>query len=126
MLTGVSSVIRLNVNRCDLSILSLDSVTLASVGAEYGSRGKFDIEGTGEISASISKEADAAGLVGVKGLAPCIHAVDVRSVEYKLRGELEEYLHESIVDRDDKDLTGAGELRMSNETGNVAVRASWA
>lgn len=35
-------------------------------------------------------------------------------------------LHECIIDGDHKDLSGAGELGVGNETRNMGVRASWA
>lgn len=69
-----SNVIRLNVNFGDLSILDNQCVALGSVGAEHGSGGEFEIEGTSEFPISVGEETDSGGAVFVEGFAPCFHA----------------------------------------------------
>jgi len=70
----MSNIVRLNVNRGDLSILSLDHISLASVCAQQWCGREFEVESAGEVSASITEESDTAGLVGIEGLSPSIHA----------------------------------------------------
>lgn len=69
-LTISTDVIRLDVDTLDLAALDHKSVTLATVGTEECSGRELNVQGTREGTTSISEEADAAGLVGIEGLAP--------------------------------------------------------
>lgn len=77
----MSNAIWLNVDTDKLSVLGDSSESLASVGAEHWCSWKFEIESADEFAGGIAEEADARFLVGIKGLAPRVHAeVTVRTV----------------------------------------------
>ena len=86
--TRCADVVWLDVNGLDLAILDHDSVSLASVGAQHRRSLELGVECSGEVAGGVSKEADARALVGVKGLAPGVHAVEegVLANEWAMKG----------------------------------------
>lgn len=70
----MSNVIWLDVDALELSVLCNSGESLASVGAEHWCSWELEIEGADELAGGIAEEADTGALVGVKRLAPGIHA----------------------------------------------------
>lgn len=70
----MANVVWLNADLCDLAILDVDCVTLASVCAEHWGSWELKVPCAGEGSVCVAEEADTGGLVGVEGFAPSVHA----------------------------------------------------
>lgn len=70
----MSSVIWLDVDADELSVLGDSGESLASVGAEHWCSWEFEVEGADELAGGITEETNTGALVGIKGLAPRVHA----------------------------------------------------
>jgi len=101
---GDASVVRLNRHFDDLSIFCENGVTLASVVAQDLCSIELDIPGSGEFASGVSDESDATALGLVQVLSPCLH-------------------DESIVDRDDKNLSSTLEFVTGNVAWNMGIGA---
>jgi hypothetical protein len=75
-LTANTSVVGLDVDVGDLSILDHEGVSLASVVSQDGCGVELNIEGTGEAAVRVTEEANATALVCVERFAPGIHTVE--------------------------------------------------
>lgn len=72
-----ADVIRLNIDLSNLAILNHNRISLASVVSEERCGGELEVEGAGELACWVGDEADSGGLVGIEGLAPCVHAIRI-------------------------------------------------
>ena len=92
----MSNIVRLDVNLLHLAVLNHDGITLASVCAQEGCSWEFEVQGAGELSALVTKEADSAAFVFIKLLAPCVHTErflvsTVVRISYTMDGEKEHH-----------------------------------
>lgn len=78
-----TNVVRLNGNLLDLAVLDDDRISLASVCAQHWRSGELEIPCSGEGSVCVTKESNSGRLVGIKGLAPCVHAAGEVSARFK-------------------------------------------
>jgi hypothetical protein len=123
-LTISADVVRLDVHALDLAALDHQSVALAPVGAEERRRGELDVQRAREGAAGVSKEADAAALVGVERLAPGGGpGVDMLALWHSCWTEEERHAHEGVVDGDDEYLAGGLDLGVLDVAGDMGVRA---
>lgn len=70
----MTNVVWFNGDLCDLAVLDVDSISLASVCAKHWGCWELEIPCACKGSICVAEESDAGGLIGVKGLAPSVHA----------------------------------------------------
>lgn len=77
-LTAKTSVVRLDIDIGDLSILDYQGISLAPVGSQDGCSVELNIESAGEAAIRVTEKADATALVCIEGFAPGVHAVEIK------------------------------------------------